>query len=489
MSSNKILIKNGTIVNDDLIKKADVLINNGIIIAIEDNIEIKNEQVEIIDAKDKLVIPGGIDPHTHMEMPFMGQVAVDDFFTGTRAAVSGGTTMIIDFVVPTKNASLIEAYHTWRSWADPKVVCDYGLSMCVTWWSDKVAEEMTKLTSPEYGINSFKFFLAYKNSLMVDDGEFYKGLKHCSKIKALARVHAENGHIIDEKQKELLEYGITGPEGHIQSRPEEIEAEAVNRACCLADQANCPLYVVHVMSKGAADEIATARMNGQVVFGEPIAAGLALDGKVYYNKDWEMAARYVMSPPLSRKEETKVELMKMLASGQLQLTATDNCTFNCQQKKVGLNDFTKIPNGINGVEDRMSIVWEKGVESGLIDAMKFVSITSSEAAKIFNIYPKKGRISVGSDADIVIWNPHKTRTISASTHHHNLKTNVFEGMIVHGVPEITISRGNIVWKEEKLYIEPGSGKFIPLLPNCNHVFGTMNKKANTKKPISINRNI
>lgn len=171
------------------------------------------------------------------------------------------------------------------------------------------------------------------------------------------------------------------------------------------------------------------------------------------------------------------------------MTATDNCTFNCQQKKVGLNDFTKIPNGINGVEDRMSIVWEKGVESGLIDAMKFVSITSSEAAKIFNIYPKKGRISVGSDADIVIWNPHKTRTISASTHHHNLKTNVFEGMIVHGVPEITISRGNIVWKEEKLYIEPGSGKFIPLLPNCNHVFGTMNKKANTKKPISINRNI
>uniref|UniRef100_A0A0N4ZB63 dihydropyrimidinase n=1 Tax=Parastrongyloides trichosuri TaxID=131310 RepID=A0A0N4ZB63_PARTI len=394
MSSSSILIRNGTVVNEDFIQKADVLIKNGIIIAVEQNIEKVDEDVEVIDATDRLIIPGGIDPHTHMQMPFMGQVAVDDFYTGTRAAVAGGTTMIIDFVAPSKNNSLIEAYHLWRSWADPKVVCDYGLSMCVTWWSDKVAEEMTKLVTPEYGINSFKFFLAYKHALMVDDGEFYQGLQHCSKIRALARVHAENGHIIEEKQKELLACGVRGPEGHTQSRPEEIEAEAVNRACCLADQANCPLYVVHVMSKGAADEIAKARMNGQVVFGEPIAAGLALDGRIYYDKDWETAARYIMSPPLSRKEETKFELMKMLA-----------------------------------------------------------------------------------------------RIISATTHHHNLDTNVYEGMEVHGVPEITISRGVVVWRDGKLYIEKGSGRFIPLSPDCDYVFGTINKKTEAKKPISVQRDI
>ncbi|KAK6043843.1 amidohydrolase family protein [Cooperia oncophora] len=240
---------------------------------------------------------------------------------------------------------------------------------------------------------------------MVRDEEFYQAMLKCSKIGALARVHAENGSVIAERAKMLLKKGITGPEGHRQSRPRRgaLEAEATNRACTMASQANCPLYVVH----------------GHVIFGERlIALGLALDGTHYYDKDWLHAARYVMSPPLSVDKSTPEKLMDMLAADQLHLTGTDNCTFNAEQRMSGRHDFTKIPNGVNGVEDRMSVVWDRGVHTGKINPMRFVKITSSMAAKIFNIYPQKGRIAVDSDADIVIWNPNKKRTISSTTHHH-----------------------------------------------------------------------
>lgn len=322
---------------------------------------------------------------------------------------------------------------------------------------------------------------------MVNDDEFFQGLKKCSEIGALARVHAENGNVIAEKQKELLELGVTGPEGHTQSRPEELEAEATNRACVLAGQANCPLYVVHVMSKGAARAISYHRSKGNVVFGEPIAAGLGCDGSHYYNKDWTHSAAYVLSPPLSRDPATPTALMDLLACGQLHLTATDNCTFTCKQKELGRDNFTKIPNGVNGVEDRMSVVWEKGVYSGKIDPMRFVSITSTTAARIFNIYPQKGRIAVGSDADVVIWNPNSTRTISAKTHHHAHDYNIFEGMSVHGVPEITISRGAVVWENRQLNVQPGSGRFIRLAPFCNYVFGSIEARKRETQPISVDR--
>uniref|UniRef100_A0AC34QUV4 Amidohydrolase-related domain-containing protein n=2 Tax=Panagrolaimus sp. JU765 TaxID=591449 RepID=A0AC34QUV4_9BILA len=339
------------------------------------------------------------------------------------------------------------------------------------------------------GINSLKFFLAYKNVFMVNDDEFFQGLKKCREIGALARVHAENGNVIAEKQKELLAMGITGPEGHTQSRPEELEAEATNRACIMASQANCPLYVVHVMSKGAASAIAYHRSKGNVIFGEPIAAGLVCDGSHYYNKNWEHSAAFVLSPPLSRDPTTPSALMDLLACGQLHLTATDNCTFTCKQKQLGRTDFTKIPNGVNGVEDRMSVVWEKGVHSGKIDPMRFVAITSTTAARIFNLYPRKGRIAVGSDADVVIWNPDATRTISAATHHHAHDYNIFEGMTVHGVPEMTISRGAVVWENGKLNVQPGTGKFIALAPNCNYVFSAIKARAKTNKPICVLRDV
>uniref|UniRef100_A0A0N5AQI9 dihydropyrimidinase n=1 Tax=Syphacia muris TaxID=451379 RepID=A0A0N5AQI9_9BILA len=464
-----LLIRNGTVVNDDSMSQADVVIEDGLITAVGTDLEIPSNVERIIDAEGRYVMPGGIDPHTHLQAPFMGQVSCDDFYIGSRAALAGGTTMFIDIVLPVKEETPIAAYKQWRQWADPKVCCDYGLTVGITSYNEQTAEEMAELVTPEYGINSFKFFLAYSD-YMLNDGEFYHAMLYCTQLGALARVHAENGLVIIEKEKELLKHGVVGPEGHTQSRPEELEAEATNRACVLASQANCPLYVVHVMSKGAAMSIARHRQRGAVVFGEPIAAGLATDGRHYYSEDWSHAAAYVMSPPLSRDPTTSI-------TGQLHLTGTDNCTFTKQQKEAGRDNFTKIPNGVNGIEDRMSVVWEKGVYTGKIDPMRFVAITSSMAAKIFNIYPKKGRIAPGSDADLIIWNAEQTRIISASTHHQACDFNIFEGMEVHGVCEITISRGKIVWENNELSVGEGSGKFVPLPTFSPYCFATMPQRA------------
>ncbi|EPB68956.1 dihydropyrimidinase [Ancylostoma ceylanicum] len=473
-----ILIKNGTVVNEDAMFKADVLITDGKIASVGENLTAGGGNIQVLDATDRFVIPGGIDPHTHLQMPFMGQVAADDFYNGTRAAVAGGTTMVIDFAIPSKTMLPLASYKQWREWADPKVCCDYGLSMAITFWSPDVEKEMEEVVKPEYGVNSFKFFLAYSGAFMVRDEEFYQGMLTCARIGAVARVHAENGSVIAERCKALLKEGVTGPEGHTQSRPEELEAEATNRACMMATQANCPLYVVHVMSRGAAKAIAEHRQKGYVVFGEPIAAGLALDGSHYWNPDWMHAARYVMSPPLSRDPSTKEALMDMLAAGQLHLVGTDNCTFTSEQKKMGLNDFTKIPNGVNGIEDRMSIVWEKGVHSGKIDPMRFVQVTSAMAAKIFNVYPRKGRIAIGSDADVVIWNPKLSRAIDY---------NVFEGQVLHGVAETTISRGKIVWMNNKLNVQAGAGQFVPLLPFAPIAYASNAQKAQAQAFRSVKR--
>ena len=346
--------------------------------------------------------------------------------------------------------------------------------MAVTWWSDQVREEMHRCVEPVElggcGINSFKMFMAYKDIMMVNDEEMLQIFKTCRAIGAIGQVHAENGEVIADNQKRLLAMGITGPEGHPLSRPEEVETEATLRACVLAHQMNCPLYVVHVMSKGAAKIIKERREFGAVILGEPIAASLATNGTHYYHRCWRHAAGYVLSPPLREDVTTPDYLMQLLADGSLQTTGTDNCTFNSVQKAMGKDDFTKIPNGVNGLEDRMSVIWERGVHNGVMSKERFVEVTSTAAAKIFNFYPQKGVIAPGSDADVVVWNPDKTRVISAKTHHHAVDFNIFEGMEVHGIPEYVIAGGRVVVDDGELKVMQGMGRYIENPPYSPYVY-------------------
>jgi len=456
-------------VNEDGREKADVYVEDRYIKMVGKNLEVPGG-TKVIDATGKLVIPGGIDTHCHLQMPFMGTHSVDDFYIGTKAALAGGTTMVIDFVIPSRGESLVDAYHKWRNWADPKVCCDYSFHMAVTWWDKQVEEEMKVVAGPEFGINSFKVFMAYNGVMRLHDDEIIECFKIARQLGGIGQVHAENGDVIAENSAKLLAMGITGPEGHPLSRPEEVEAEATLRACVIANQTKCPLYVVHVMSKSAAKVIMEKRKEGSVIFGEPIAASLGTNGTHYYNKCWRHAAAHVMGPPLREDITTPTYLMELLAEGHLQCTGTDNCTFTSKQKALGINDFTKIPNGVNGLEDRMAVIWEKGVHSGIMTPERFVSVTSTTAARIFNIYPQKGVIAPGSDADIVVWDPENTRVISAETHHHAVDFNIFEGMEVHGLADWVLTGGRIVVEEGELRVAKGAGKFVPNLPFSPYVY-------------------
>jgi len=477
-SKQCLLIKGGRVVNDDGTILADVFIEDGIIKQIGLNLVVPGG-TKTVDATGKLVMPGGIDTHTHFELPFMGTRSVDDFLTGTQAAIAGGTTTIIDFVIPAKNQSLLEAYTQWRERADAKVCCDYALHAAITNWSEQVGKDMETLTK-EKGINSFKVFMAYKGVFMIQDDEIFQVFEKCRQLGAIAMVHAENGSVITELEKEMSKLGITGPEGHLLSRPEELEAEATNRAITIAEQTRCPLYVVHVMSKTAADKVTEARLKGQIVFGEPIAASLGSDGSQYFHKCWRHAAGHVMSPPLRNDPTTGPYLMDLLANGTLQATGTDHCTFNANQKALGKDDFRKIPNGVNGVEDRLSVIWTKGVETGKLDFNQFVAVTSANAARIFNIYPRKGRIAVGSDGDCIIWDTEATKTISASTHHQACDFNIFEGLQCRGIPIITIVAGKIAYENGQLNTVQGSGKYLETSCFAEYVYQKLNKREHLR---------
>ena len=477
-----LLIRGGTVVTGDQTIRADVYCAEGQIKAIGEKLDVP-AGAKTVDAGGQYVMPGGIDPHTHMELPFMGTVASEDFFSGTSAALAGGTTMIIDFVIPAPNVSLLEAYEQWMGWAK-KSAADYSFHVAVTWWSDKVREEMGVLTS-RHGVNSFKHFMAYKGAIMVSDEQMLQSFRRCQELGALATVHAENGDLVYFLQQEILKQGITGPEGHPLSRPPEVEGEAANRVIRLAQVINTPLYIVHNSCKESVEAITRARLEGQRVYGEVLAGHLLIDDSVYRHPDWSTAAAYVMSPPFRPKENQEV-LWRALQAGHLQTTATDHCCFCADQKAMGRNDFSRIPNGTGGVEDRMAVLWTHGVGTGRLTMNEFVEITSTNAAQIFNIYPRKGSISVGADADIVVWDPKATRTISAKTHHQKIDFNIFEGMKVQGVASHTISQGKLVWADGKLNVEQGAGRYIPR-PTFPAVFEAIKRQNEIRAPKAVVR--
>lgn len=477
-----ILVRGGTVVNADQSARADVLIDGGQILGVGPDLEAP-AGAEIVDAGGALVMPGGIDPHTHMELPFMGTVASEDFFTGTTAGAVGGTTSIIDFVIPSPKENILDAYRKWRGWAE-KAATDYSFHVAITWWDDSVHQDMGTLVH-EHGVNSFKHFMAYKNAIMAEDEVLVNSFLRARELGALCTVHAENGELVFHLQQEMLRQGITGPEGHPLSRPPEVEGEAANRAIRIAQVLNVPIYVVHNSCIESVEAITRARGEGQRVFGEVLAGHLLVDDSVYRNPDFDTAAAYVMSPPFRAPEHQKA-LWKALQAGHLQTTATDHCCFCAPQKAMGRGDFTKIPNGTGGVEDRMHVLWHHGVGKGRLTPNEFVAVTSTNAAKIFNIYPRKGLIAAGADADLVVWDTKKSRRISAKTHHQNIDFNIFEGMEVTGINTVTIAQGKVVYKDGDVRTVRGAGRYIDRPPFAPY-YEALRIKRERERPQPVSR--
>ncbi|UXI17825.1 Pyruvate dehydrogenase lipoamide kinase [Sarcoptes scabiei] len=477
-SQNRLLIKNGKLVNDDAIFKADIYIEDGIIKDIGPHLMVPGG-VKTIDAHGNYVIPGGIDTNTHLNIMFMGAPTADDFYSGTRAALAGGTTTLLSTVMTAKGQSLIEAYKNHRSLSDGFACCDYFFRVGIPEFKKGTTDVEMEALTKDYGINSFKIFMTYDMCVTTED--IINTLNKCRQIGALLCVHAENDELIKFNTKKLLGLGVTGPEGHLLSHTEEGEAEAMQRIIILANQINCPIFIAHVNCKMGADVIAQFRNRGCIVYAEVITAGIGSDGTHYFHKCWQHAAAHVMSPPLRPDKTTSPHLIDLLANNQLQTTGSDHCVFRSTEKALGMNDFTKIPNGVNGTEERLMILWEKGVKTGKLDPRKFVAITSTNAAKLFNLYPKKGRLAKGSDADIVIWGP-KPHVISASTHHSNGDFNIFEGTHVSHGPLVVISNGRVVLDESGLHVVQGSGKFLPCAPNSSYLWHSIRERERVPIP-------
>jgi dihydropyrimidinase len=452
------LIRNGHIVTAVDSYVADILIEGETIALIgQDLTSIVGSVDRTINAAGKLVLPGGIDPHTHLDLPFGGTSSSDDFETGTRAAAVGGTTTIIDFAVQYKGQALNEALDVWFAKAEGKATTDYGFHLIVTDLPDERLPELKAMINQ--GVTSFKLFMAYPGVFLVDDGTIFKAMSVAGESGGLICMHAENGVVIDVLVKRALAEGRTAPKYHALTRPTKAEAEGVHRAIAIAEMANSPVYIVHLSCYDALKEVQNARDLGLPAFAETCPQYLLLDYS-YYEKEGFEGAKYVMTPPLREKENQEL-LWRGLRSNDLQVISTDHCPFCMkEQKELGRDDFSKIPNGGPGVENRMSLIYHHGVVAGRIGLNRFVELTSTAAAKIFGLFPKKGTIAVGSDADIVIFDPEREQTLSAATHHMRVDYSAYEGWKVRGVTETVLSRGRVIVENGDFQGKAGEGRFI-----------------------------
>jgi dihydropyrimidinase len=450
----KTLIRNGRVVTavDDY--RADILIDGETVSTIGARLDIEADRV--IDASGKLVIPGGIDPHTHMELPFGGTEASDDFRTGTIAAAHGGTTTIIDFAVQYKGQALSEGLDTWHAKAEGKAAIDYGFHLIVTDLEDERVPELYR--AMDEGVTSFKLFMAYPGVFLADDATIFRAMSAAGSRGGLICMHAENGIVINEIIKRALAEGRTAPKYHALTRPTIAEAEGVHRAIAISEMAESPVYIVHLSCADSLNQVREARDRGLPAFAEtcPQYLFLSIDD---YGEGFE-GAKYVMTPPL-REKWNQDELWKGLRTDDLQVISTDHCPFCMkEQKELGRDDFSKIPNGAPGVEHRMSLIYDGGVVRNRVSLNRFVELTSTAAAKMFGLFPRKGTIAVGSDADIVVFDPERVQTISASTHHMNVDYSAYEGRKVQGTVETVLSRGRVVVESGEFKGKAGDGQFL-----------------------------
>ena len=449
-----ILIKNGRIITADADFMADIYIEGEIIKTIGQGLDIKADKV--IDAFGLLVMPGGIDPHVHLDMPFMGTYSSDNYETGTRAALFGGTTMVIDFILQTQGKSLQSALHEWKSRSDNNAVGDYSFHMAVTDFNDATKLEIQHFIEEE-GITSFKTFMAYKGALMIDDRQMIGLMQEVKKHGGLINVHATNGDMIDYLIAKHRSEGKLAPIYHYLSQPEITEAEASGRFADMASYSGCPGYIVHLTCEGALNAVRNATRRNQNVFVETCIQYLLLDASLY-ERNFE-GAKWVMSPPLRQKKDQDT-LWAGINQGLVQVVATDHCPFKWEQKLMGKDDFSKIPNGHPAIENRMELLFSEGVQKGKISLNRFVEVSSTNAAKIFGMFPKKGTISVGSDADIILIDPFEKHTISAATHHMNVDYSGYEGWELTGKVKTVLLRGQIAIENNECKIQKGYGKFI-----------------------------
>ncbi len=455
----RIRIANGTLVTAESAGRADVLIEDERIVAVGPGADAPADRV--IDASGQLVLPGGVDAHTHLDMPLAeGVRSADDFESGTIAAAVGGTTTIVDYAAQERGGSLQRALDEWHARAAGRAVIDYGFHMIVCDPRPDTLDELDALALG--GVPSFKLFMAYPGRLMVDDGAIFRVLLRARDNGGLVCLHAENGAVIEVLVERALAAGATAPREHARTRPARAEAEAVQRGLALAEIAGAPLLVVHLSSAEALEEVERAQARGVAAWAETCPQYLLLDAGRYDEPDFA-GARYVMSPPL-RTRAAQEALWRGLASGAIATVATDHCPFRLADKARGAADFSRIPNGAPGIETRLSLLWDAGVRAGRISASRFVELVATAPARLFGLHPRKGVIAPGADADILIWDPERTLTISAATHRSRVDYSLYEGRKVTGAPSVVLARGRVVAEQGRFVGQTGAGRFLRRAP-------------------------